>query len=331
MKQQIIFLLLFISACSNLEQFDIKKMDLTPPMLEEITMVGGDRLKISANEHIYLDPECTNISDNINILSSTDTGQSIELIFDCVPETGREYSGNFRIKDNSGNSLTFLARFYGYNPQLPQILINEFTVKGSKSNPNKIELYVVQGGNMGGLSLYNGTKHSYDYIFTFPDFLVESGEYMVIRTCSDNYPTPYIEMENLYVDHDKKFIEGVRDIRVDNFKLSSTNGTITMYSNPYGSLLDCVIYSKNRNDDEKRYRNFGLRKVMDRVDELITNKDWIVEGDLAEPEDVIYIEDSTSTRSINRYRFEDNDTKDNWYTVDTREYSFGFPNSEVFY
>lgn len=331
MKIKNLIPIIIILGCSNFEEFDIRKLDLKPPMILELKMVSNDTITIRSNEDITLDLDSSYIEGELNISESSISSMNISITLDRNSEAGREYIGYFRIVDLSGNSLSVVSRFYGYNESLAGIIINEFIVKGSTTNPNKVELYVNKPGSLAGVTLFNGTKNNFDYYYTFPDIKVNEGEFIVVRTCSDNYSIPYVEIDSIDIDHDKKFIEGVRDIRIDNFKLSSTNGVITLYDNPFGDVMDCVIYSKNQNDSEKRYRNFGLSKTLSRVDEMVNTNNWIIDSDLAQPEDVIYIGDSTSTRSINRYRLEDSNNRSNWYVVDTGEATFGYENSEILY
>ncbi len=324
----IYIILLFISGCDNYDKIIQDHLDITPPSLSSIKVIGVNSLTIESNEKILLKHESYISREDIVIKDILYEENLITINFDNSLIPGKQYRSEFRIEDKNGNSLSFITNFYGYNPIKPKIIINEFITKGSKTNPNKIELYVKKGGNLAGLTLFNGTKNNYDSIYIFPSIDVVTGEYIVIRTISDNYPEPFIEILDLNINHDKKFIEGIRDLRIDNFKLSGTNGVISLYSDPYGDIIDAVIYSKNHNDDTKRYRNFGLSKTLSRVDEISSENAWIGDYETLFPDDVIYSGSSTSTRSLNRLKFRDNDTNDDWITVQTREASFGFNNSE---
>ena len=324
----IFFISVFISGCDNYDKILQDHLDITPPSLISIKVTEISSLTIESNEKIILKQESYISRENIGIKSILYEGNCIKVIFNKMLTPGKQYRSEFRIEDENGNSLSFITNFYGYNPIKPKILINEFITKGSKTNPNKIELYVKEGGNMAGLTLFNGTKNNYDSIYIFPSIDVLSGEYIVIRTISKRYPKPFIEIMDLNIGHDKKFIEGVRDLRINNFKLSGTNGVISLYSDPYGNIMDAVIYSKNRNDDTKRYRNFGLSKTLSRVDDIASENAWTGDYDTLFPDDVIYCGSSTSTRSLNRLNLMDNNNKNDWITVQTREASFGFQNSE---
>ncbi len=131
----------------------------------------------------------------------------------------------------------------------------------------------------------------------------------------------------LQLNNDKKFIDGVRDLRINELKLSSTNGVISIYTEPFGELLDSVAYSKNRNDSLKNHRNFGLKKVVERIDMLHEEAGWVGTEDCIFPNDTVMIEKSTTTRSLNRAKFLDSNSCEDWYLVPTGKYTFGFKNN----
>ncbi len=331
MKLIIIFIVTTLTCCNNLEEINLLPDDITPPVLVSLNVLTSDTIEIKSNENINLIVESYISKENIQISEILIITGSVIIIFesDLIPSV--EYCSEFRIEDEHHNSLSFIAKFYGFNPRVPELLINEFICKGTKTNPNKVELYVVSDGNLAGVTLFNGVKEDYDSIYTFPSIDVSKGDYIVFRTTSDKYLTAYTEIENLYINNDNKFIDGVRDIRVDDFRFSTTNGVISLYSEPFGFILDTVIYSKNENDIEKNNRNFGLKKTMYRVDYVSETKEWIGELETLFPEDCIYNGDSTTTRSMNRKKGIDTNTNKDWYTTQSRKASFGYENSKLVY
>ena len=273
-----LFLLFSFFTCSNIEITTLLPSDIKPPELLSLIVTAADTLEIIGTEPISLELESFYSQDQLVIIDQISNNNNIKVVLAEKLIPGREYKAEFKIVDSNYNSLSFIAKFYGYNNRLPEIIINEFTCKGSNTNPNKIELFIKSGGNLAGLSIYNGVKENYDYLFVFPSIEVKSGEYLVFRTISERYPKAFIEIESLSVNNDSKFIDGVRDIRADNFKLSSTNGVISLYSNPFGYIIDALPYSKNLNDDSKNYRNFGLKKSMDRIDLVGESGFWKTEN-----------------------------------------------------
>lgn len=331
LTMRVYFLLpiLLIFSCST-EEIVQDLFDITPPSIAAIGLVDSKTLKIESNEPIFLDIEDFYCGKEI-ISSINEYDNFIEVIFtdDLIP--GKEYNSEITLYDSNGNYNRFLAKFYGFNSNLPVLIINEFICKGTKSNPDKVELYIVQGGNLAGMTLYTGTKESYESKYIFPDISVTSGEYITVRSTSENYPMEFIEIDNLNVDYDKKFNPGSRDIRTNDLIIPGSNGVITVYDNPLGEIVEAVVYTKNINDSEKRYRNFGLSKTLERVLTIEESGLWASETGEIYPNDAINIDRTTTTRSANRREFIDTDSHREWYICPGKESSFGYANSGNIY
>lgn len=330
MKYFIVIYVVLLSSCNTEELID-RVLDITPPKIYKIEAIDKNSIIIDSNETITIDSNFFFSREKLTINNLILNDQRIIVQFNQVLKPGIEYQAEFKIYDKSSNYLSFICKFYGFNDRIPNILINEFITRGTNSNPDKVELYILKGGNIGGITLYSGTRENYDSIFIFPSIEVESGEYIVIRSTSENYLIEYMETTDLNVSFDKKFIDGSRDIRTVNLKLPSNNGVISLYSNPFGEILDAVIYSKNYNDTEKKYRNFGLKKVIESIDVVSEKNQWNSITDIIYPEDTVFIDNSTTTRSLNRENFIDTNSKNDWYTVTTKESSFGYKNSLMKY
>lgn len=331
MKNKIIILLFTILSCDNYNRLVDSNMDITPPTLISLNVVSSNSIKVVFNENVIFKESSFVSRENsvINDVISAPNSANITFMDNFIP--GMEYCSEFRFEDTNGNSISFIAKYYGFNPSPPELVINEFICKGTKTNPDKVEIYIKKGGNMAGITLFNGVSENYDTMFIFPSMKVNSGEYIVIRSTSEIYKSEYIEKDDLNFNNDKKFIDGVRDIRTDNFSLSSANGVISIYSDPFGEIIDAVIYSKNLNDFEKSYRNFGLKKTVERVDTIAEQNQWQGISYLIFPEDTINSNRSTTTRSLNRLNFIDKNSRTDWYMVPTGKSSFGYENSKEVY
>lgn len=327
MKVIIYILLLALSGCNNIQEYTNYNQDLKPPSIERLTVESSNSIRINCNEKVNFIEKAYFSREKIEIESYELGDKSFRLNFKTHMIPGREYCSEFYIEDLNGNSLAFVAKYYGYNKSIPDILINEFICKGTNSNPDKIELYIKKSGNLAGIALFNGVSRDYDSMFVFPDIKVNKGDYIIVRSVSEKYPDSFIETNDLNIANDRKFIEGVRDIRTKNFSLSSTNGVISVYTDPYGTIIDSVIYSKNTNNPEKRYRNFGLKKTVERVDLVGNIDEWKGVSSCIFPDDAVFVGNSTTTRSLNRRSLLDSNTDNDWYTVPTSKSTFGFENS----
>lgn len=331
MKRYITGIIIALLISCNTQEIIDKVTDITPPKLLNIKSISSTAILLESNEEIDLNTDDFISNEGFSIKNILHGDNSLTIEFNETMEVGKEYTSEFKITDKNSNYLSFIVNYYGFNENVPNILINEFINKGSDSNPDKIELYILESGNLGGITIYSGVRNNFDTKYIFPSIEVNKGDYIVVRSTSKKYLLEYIETDNLNVDYDKKFVSGARDIRTDNLKLSSTNGVISIYTNPYGDIIDCVIYTKNINDPDKRYRNFGLRKVLERIDHISEKNQWLGSSDIINPEDAVNIDNSTTTRSVNRVNLSDTNTKDDWIICNTNESTFGFENSSDSY
>jgi hypothetical protein len=237
------------------------------------------------------------------------------------------------VSDTAGNSLWMIVRFYGFNPDLPTLVINEFTTQGSKTHPDLVEIKVLSGGNLGGVAFFRGTASLNTSRFVFPAMNVQPGDFILIHT----KPAGISEEKNETAGKD---VSGGLDASPsaydfwmkDGQGLSGNNGIISIYSSPHGSLLDAVLYSTRTSDSDIQWRGFGSHDLREQADELIRLQAWQKSGELVAPEDSVNPEDSTATRSICRAADSgDTDGKSDFHIVPTKKASFGRDNSgEVF-
>lgn len=318
-----------ILSCST-EEIVEDIFDITPPMVEMVETESSNTLTIHSNEPISLITESF-ICNDITIIETKEVENRVEILLskDLIP--GKEYSANIEIEDQNGNYNLFITRFYGFNPRLPKVIINEFICKGTKTNPDKVELYVMEDGNLAGLTLYTGVKSDYDTRYVFTNINVTEGEYITVRSTSEKYPNEFIEIDYIDINHDKKFNPKSRDIRTNNLAIPGSNGVITIYDNPFGIIMDGIVYTKNGNDESKKYRNFGLSKTLERVMILEEEHIWSSETGEIFPEDSVNIDKTTTTRSANRRSLTDSNSNDDWYICPGGESSFGEDNSPNIY
>ena len=241
---------------------------------------------------------------------------------------GRRYTLHTTARDERGNSTTFVARFWGYNPRPPGLVINEFTTQGSKKRPDAIELYVTRDGNLGGVTVYDGCADNYRDHVVLPAVEVTAGDYVVIHATAHGLG------EDEHADADQSDHElalpGVWDFWMqEGTGLSGKNGVLTVHAAPGGALLDGVLYSNRTSDSDDRYRGFGSKATMLRADRLAELGGWRFADERIAPEDAISSAATTSTRSLNRdSSATDTDSPADWHTVPTRKASFGAVNSD---
>jgi hypothetical protein len=208
------------------------------------------------------------------------------------------------VRDNMGNTTTIEAPVYGINFSVPSLIINEFSTKGSANHPDRVEIKALSSGNLAGVTLYSGMFFSHTHSFSFPSIEVEKGDYIVVQY----QKVPPFQENLLYYGGE----EG----------LGGNNGVISLYNSPYEDIADVVIYSNRTSDSDEHYGGFGTRKVYEHIQEVTLTQEWIHNG-IIRPESAINSDDSTATRSYNRYEDkEDTNSSLDWYIVQTSGSSF---------
>lgn len=329
----LIFLAL-LSACTPLPaEKKPAQSTATPPVATEVLNNSPSLITLKFDKEISADPANFIIVPEIGITSVECHGQTVDVYPAQALSAGEEYFIKGIVQDSKGNSTSFGMTFFGYNPDLPILVINEFTTNGSSKHPDTVELYVKKGGNAAGITFFGGTKTTFQDKFTLPSFHVEKGDYLLIHLKPQGLETEVNETEKKDVAKGYDSSDTAWDFWVQGGSgLSGNNGALTLYTNPYGLLMDAVLYTNRTSESDEKYRGFGSTKFMLQADEVAEAGDWKFEGDEVAPEDCIWSADSTATRSLCRSSTsEDTDSKGDWHTVPTSKFSFGKENSDEIY
>ncbi|HCS37013.1 MAG TPA: hypothetical protein DIW48_10095 [Sphaerochaeta sp.] len=309
----IILYTLIASACDAQGQRELFNVlagtDHQGPVLMETEATGTYTATYRFDEMVFCSSDDFRIgSDGNSIQSVTTFEEELKLIFDRPLVPGSRIVVEGRVSDQFGNTLTFTAGVWGFNERLPAVLINEFTTKGSASNPDRIELLVLSDGNLAGLTLYDGLSESFDSECILPSYEVNTGDRVVIEYS-----------EGLRQEHPIEFCGGP-------VGLGANNGVISLYDSPDGSMIDAVLYSNRTSSSDTNYGGFGTSKVQQRALLLEESGQW--DAYPIVPEAGIDSTYSTATRSFCRTEdAPDTDTRNDWHIVPTSKASFGYPNS----
>ncbi len=302
-----------------------------PPVLEQVLPVTEDTVGLRFNRpveavRLRFDPEIE--------VREIRWAQEMLLVSGADPlGVGREYWLDAVVEDEHGNTASVLINFYGPNPDLPRVLINELVVRGSGNNPDFAELRVFEDGNLGGMTLYNGSPGRWTTRKVFPEMTVESGDYIIVHFRPENIPEEVDETE------DKTDSGGLRshpeawDLWVwEGTGLPTTSGGLTLTEFPDGPVMDAILYSERTYDSTCPRHGFGTVAQLQIFKDVVARGGWKIAGDFVVPDDGVDPSDSTATRSINRDRVAtDSDTKADWHIVPTRGATPGTENSEEVY
>ena len=232
------------------------------------------------------------------------------FIYVSLPDSlppGETSTVSGRVKDYAGNTAGFSISVWGFNPRLPETVINEFTTKGTAKSPSRTELCVLEDGNLNGMVLYAGTPDEYDAFVMLGDIEVKRGDLVVIWW-----------MEEL-PDGIMKRLPGLWNIcSAGAQKPASNNGTFVLCENPSAgaAILDAVVYS----NFSQSHEGFGTKSALQRAVWVISAGAWTGEA--------VDGTASTATRSVSRrMNASDSDSCSDWYVTVTSGATFGSVNS----
>ncbi len=327
------FLLAFLSCSPLLDYRQLLERDIQPPSFLGIHARNPEEIDILFSENITLDKNSMFIVPEHPKYAASVSGATLTLKFTDPLTAGKAYNVKATVKDTTGNTLTIIQTLYGFNPDLPVMVINEFTTQGSSANPDRIEIAVRSDGNTAGAVLYEGMDTDWSQRKIFPPIKVSTGDFIVVHFKSTGDTSEIDEQISKTESDGVKASGSAWDLWVHNGTgLSGNNGTLALFSAPYGTLIDGVLYSNRKSSSDEKYRGFGSTRVMERADRLAALEAWETKGEFIAPEDAVNPEDSTATRSLCRDTLStDTNRKEDWHIVPTSGATFGQQNTDAVY
>ncbi|RLW69441.1 MAG: hypothetical protein B6D68_02035, partial [spirochete symbiont of Stewartia floridana] len=220
----------------------------------------------------------------------------------------------------------------GWNPRVPELLINEINPKGSKSTPDCAELFALTDGNLGGLMFVIGTEGNANDTLVFPAVEISKGDYIVIHTKPEGIPEEIDETEEVNASGGRLALETARDFWMrDAPGLPSNNGAVTLYQRKGGDIIDAVIWS-NRADAPEEDDLGWTSAAFPWAQDIGVQGEWTADGEIPLPSETLPVDSSTATRSLCRGSIpSDSNSPDDWHTVPTRGQTFGMINIDEVY
>ena len=258
----------------------------------------------------------------------------LEVEFGEESEPGTRYTLGGAAEDDNGNSLQFVVYLYGYNPDLPEVQINEFNTRRSANHPEIVELLVLEAGNLGGMTITNGTASDFNSRYVFPGVAVAEGDYVLVHFRPEGIAEEVDELgDDLARSGGLNAHDAARDVWVrDGEGLPGNNGTIVVYESPGGGIVDAAPYTNRTSESDERYDGFGSTRMLEWVRHIVDEGAWVIEGAHPRPEDLIWIDDSTATRSMNRTPGAPNTrSRSDWHTAPTSGSTWGEENTTEIY
>ncbi len=306
--------------------------DLRPPGVEAVSATGPRELRLRFDEEAEVEPSLVRVEPALEVVGVSPRGTEVAVTV-STQSPGREYRMEATARDARGNATTFLAAFRGYNPRVPRVLVNELIPRGSGAHPDLVELKVLSGGNLGGVTFLAGTPSDYDARLVFPALEVAAGAFVLVHCHPAGDPSELDETSDPSACAAADAVAGAWDFWLAGGEgLGANNGVITVYDRPGGVLLDGLLYSNRTSGSDEEWRGFGSASMLARAEELVRDGGWRCAGAAAAPEDAVNPDGSTATRSLCRSSGSaDTDCRADWHIVPTRTSSFGAENSDEVY
>lgn len=261
--------------------------DNKPPVLLGVNSVASSIIRLDFDEQVKV------YGKSFSPFVARADGKSVFVTLNTSLKGGEQSKLTGRVQDFYGNTTGLEVSVWGYNPNQPKVLINEFTTKGTDDNPDRVELLALSSGNLAGMALYSGIPDDYDAIYVFQDIVVSKGDYIVVAFVDEDY---------------EKDTTKANYFCVSEKRLTNDNGVLVLTSSPSpgATIVDVVIYSKYR--DGQQY--FGTNTSKERVQWALSNESW--KGQAVDSTK------STSKRSMARKINKeglgiDTDTLDDWF------------------
>ncbi len=322
------------AACGPIPDYrTLVEVDLHPPEFLGALARDSRRVVLRFDETVVALPKSVSLTPNVDIESVR--GEDCELVVTLSSNqaVGTAYAIEASVEDTCGNSTSVITSFYGFNPDVPALLINEFITQGSTTHPDLVELLVLESGNTAGMCLYEGMPGNWDNRIVLPSIDVEAGDYLLVHFKPQGLAEEIDEVELTDLSGGLDASLAAYDLWVERGDgLSGNNGVLSLFRCPGGDIIDAVVYSNRTSDSDSNYGGFGSRDVYERVLELEPSGQWKRNGAHIAPEDAVDPDPSTATRSMCRgSNAGDSDSRADWHITPTSGSTFGEVNSDEVY
>jgi hypothetical protein len=329
---KLVVLVLLLNACGSADKDFPLTYDLTPPKLVSFRVTGSRDVVFEFDEAIRDDNTDFYSEQDLVLENSMISGNRLEMAFEKPMIPGEKYTCRIMVMDEKSNSSSLIIPFFGFNPEKPVLLINEFNPRGSDTSPDCLELFVREGGLMGGLTVTLGSLLENDGVYVFPNFRVETGDYIILHCKPEGNTAEIDETVNKNASGGLLAHSMAWDLWWDDAPgLSGNNGVIALWENPMGGAMDMIVYTDRVTDPANEFTGW-TSAVFKILQSFKGSFDWICLGEIPTPNDSIAAGTSTATRSVCRNsRSEDTDSNNDWHIVPTSKKSFGFVNTDEVY
>jgi hypothetical protein len=308
--------------------------DLTPPSVASWNSEGSREFVVEFDEDVSATPSGFAVVPAMGTLTVQAEGKDLKITSEAAAVPGASYSLEGTVLDACGNSTSFVLPFWGYNPRLPVVLINEALTQGSSTHPDAVELAILSTGNLAGLTFRVGSAGYSVLRYILPSCEAAAGEFVVLHLKPQGIAVEVDELADTGASGGLDASNGGRDFwyRGGDGALSGENGAVSLYGSPTGMLVDALLYSSRTSASDTKYAGFGSQALLDQATDIVAAGGWKTAGGAVSPEDAAASGCTTATRTLCRSSASaDTDSSADWHVVPTRGSSLGAANSDEVY
>ena len=285
--------------------------DRVAPKLVEYDFLDNELCVLTFDERVEItDASC----DGKKVYYSSSKARMVNLTLSEPLKAGEGITLFFSVMDSSENSSRFALKLTGINLNQAEMLITEISVKGTKENPDRIELTATEPGSSLGYVIQDGIIGYEKHAYHLPDIELRKNDIIVIYwdRCESLPSTLYRDGEKTYYLYAKS-----------TETLIGTNGAIVLYNhtNGNGKIEDALLYNTRDAENNDGYGNLASEMS---AKYLIEIGQW--SGETFKSDQI------TSSRVAARYYpYEDNNCDSDFYITAARNSTFGYPNTNIIY
>lgn len=227
--------------------------DVTVPVLTELIQNGKEQLELCFSETVAL-AELKLYKDEVLLCQEDKLSLQFQGNKACICvaqdvslQAGETYGLSGVATDSVGNSLAFYIPFYGYNENVPILVLSEVRTTNTKPKVEFVELFALTSGNTAGVTLYNANDDSFGE-YVLPAAEVKAGEYIVVhfRTYEEYAEDCVNETNNdLNQSTAPDSCENARDFWIPGEKARLGNSdVILLRERSGGMLMDMVAFAE---------------------------------------------------------------------------------------
>ena len=303
--RRILFFIALVVLCVSCKEEEkiidrLMSLDKTLAKVLDYSFIENDTFTVKYNETV----ELVDVELDRRKIEKRGLGSIFTITLSEKIRRGEKKIPSITARKQNGNTTRSSFLLIGRNTEIPKALINEVSIKGNTTNPDRIEILILDDGNLAGMSLSNGFMSLDGHEYILPEQDVKAGDIVVIYWDSNTKK----ETEERNFGKKTYYLSAKSPVT-----LLSTDGLVVLKSEIDGYVMDALVYSNKGEDSHSGYGNENLESA---VKELMKDYSWegsAVDSSLVTTSRVLArLPDGVDTNSLS-----------DWFTTKARKSTFG--------